>query len=64
MIINLDPKRIKISDERRWKEELYNFLKSLSETEFELAQKIVNVMNSRPAKRTEPCEVIQLVKEV
>ncbi len=63
-VVKFDSKRIKESDKQKWQIEFYEFLCTLTEAEFELTQKVVNLISHRPSKRTKPCEVIQLVKEV
>lgn len=63
-VIQLDPKRIKESEDRRWGKELRDFMSALSETEFELAKKLVYIICRRPDRSAKPCEVIQFEKDV
>ena len=51
-IIRLDPKRIKESQDCKWEKELYDFLSLLSGRDFEVAEKLINLMARRPTKRT------------
>ncbi len=63
-VLHLSTERIKESDMRRWQIELYEFLEPLSESEFELARKLVDIISKRPSKTKKPCEAIQFVKGV
>ena len=61
-VVSLDQKRIKESDYRVWAKRFHEFLDSLSEDEFEVAKKTVDLISDRPSKRAKPCEVIQFAK--
>lgn len=90
-VTNLDPKRIKEFENRKRKKKIFEFAMTLSESEIQLAkkilsmesdielikfsvalsereiqfvQKLLSIVCRRPAKREDPCEVIQFAKLV
>jgi len=61
-VINLDPKRIKESYDRKWRRELDEFLTPLSDREIEIVKETLSFALRRPSKRKQSCEVIQFAK--
>jgi len=58
-IINLDPERIKESNDCKWHRELNEFLTPLSDSEIEIVKRVLDFALRRPSRKKEPCEVIQ-----